>query len=402
MLVALLVTVLGVVASASATPSPQMSGTVARPVPAQPRVVPIPPNPSCAPGSAEPICTLPSTSPRPTIPTTPLPPITALPGPDPSCFPGSVLPGCGPIGSTVPTSSAPPCSGPDCILAPSTLNPSAPPVVPIPGSGVGDADCGFTDLSGCMVNAATVLFATVVAIGLNPLMDLLGKTLLTTPEPSDLPSLGAIWTESWHILLTAYVILVLLAGMILMAYQTLQARYTVKDLAPRLVVGFLAGTLSLFVATKGIQITNAVSRAVMGEQVDPTTMTRGLITMVQGSLHGGGLFVALLGVGLLVMLLVLLVTFIVRVILTILLIAAAPIALMFHALPHTEGIAYGWWKGYGGVLVIQVGQSLTLVVGLKIFFAPGGFTVFGPTVSAWTNLLLCIALMYVLIKIPFW
>ncbi|MDX3196067.1 hypothetical protein PV458_47375, partial [Streptomyces sp. MN03-5084-2B] len=281
--------------------------------------------------------------------------------------------------------------------------PSNPPPAPVPGGAGGDvASCGLTDLTGCMVVAASAMFAAVVAAGLNPLLDLLGKTLLSTPEPDQLPGLGAAWTGSWHILLTAYVVLVLLAGLIIMAYQTLQTRYTVKELAPRLVVGFLAGTLSLFLATKGIQIANALSAAVLGEGVDTAAMTRALITMVQGSLHGGGLFLGVLGLVLVALLLVLLVVFIVRVLVTVLLIAAAPIALMFHALPHTEGVAIFWWKGYGGVLAIQVGQSLTLVVTVKIFFAPGGFTVFGPTPSALVNLLLCIALFYVLIKIPFW
>ncbi|MFJ7213621.1 hypothetical protein [Amycolatopsis sp. NPDC098790] len=253
-----------------------------------------------------------------------------------------------------------------------------------------------------MVVAASALFAAVVAAGLNPLLDLLGKTLLTTPEPDQLPGLGAVWTGSWHILLTAYVILVLLAGLIIMSYQTLQARYTVKEIAPRLVIGFLAGTLSLFLMTNGIQVANALSAAVLGEGTDPAEMTRSLITMVQNSLHGGGIFIGILGLGLVAMLLVLLVVFVVRVMLTILLIAAAPIALMLHALPHTEGIAYLWWKGSGGVLAIQVGQSLTLVVTVRVFFAPGGFTIFGPSLSSLMNLLLCIALMYVLIKIPFW
>jgi hypothetical protein len=253
-----------------------------------------------------------------------------------------------------------------------------------------------------MVVAATAMFAGVVAAGLNPLLDLLGKTLLTTPEPDKIPGVGAAWTGSWHILLTAYGVLVLLAGLIIMSYQTLQARYTVKELAPRLVVGFLAGTLSLFLATKGIQIANALSAAVLGEGVDPAAMTSSLITMVQGSLHGGGLFLGAIGLVVVALLLVLLVVFAVRVILTILLVAAAPIALMLHALPHTEGIAVWWWKGYGGVLAIQVGQSLTLVVTVRVFFAPGGFTVLGPTPSALVNLLLCIALLCILIKIPFW
>ncbi|OXM60942.1 hypothetical protein CF165_40340 [Amycolatopsis vastitatis] len=324
-----------------------------------------------------------------------MPPPTGLPTPAPSCFPGSILPGCAP-------SLEGPCQGLDCIPQPSTLNPSVPPPAPIP-NGTGDAaSCGLTNLTGCMVAAATALFAAVVAAGLNPLLDLLGKTLLTTPEPDQLPGLGAVWTGSWHILLTAYGVLVLLAGLIIMGYQTLQARYTIKELAPRLVVGFLAGTLSLFLATKGIQIANALSAAVLGEGTDPAAMTRSLITMVQGSLHGGGLFLGVLGLALVALLLVLLVVFAVRVIVTILLIAAAPIALMCHALPHIEGVAFFWWKGYGGVLAIQVGQSLTLVVTVKIFFAPGGFTVLGPTPSAVVNLLLCGALLYVLIKIPFW
>ncbi|SEB46658.1 hypothetical protein SAMN04489727_1977 [Amycolatopsis tolypomycina] len=394
----LLAAALGALATANAAPAPApapaaQSGRLA---PQQVPPLPLPPNPSCASGSPEPACHLPTASPPRTIPATPLPPITTLPGPGPSCFPGSVLPGCAP-------SLDGPCTGPDCIPQPSTLAPSTPPPAPIPNGPGGDAaECGLTDLTGCMVVAASAMFAAVVAAGLNPLLDLLGKTLLTTPEPDQLPGLGAAWTGSWHILLTAYVVLVLLAGLIIMAYQTLQTRYTVKELAPRLVVGFLAGTLSLFLATKGIQIANALSAAVLGDGVDPAAMTRSLVTMVQGSLHGGGLFLGVLGLVLVALLLVLLVVFVVRVIVTVLLIAAAPIALMFHALPHTEGVAIWWWKGYGGVLAIQVGQSLTLVVTVRIFFAPGGFTVLGPTPSALMNVLLCIALLYVLIKIPFW
>ncbi|MGW4526898.1 hypothetical protein [Amycolatopsis sp. NPDC004378] len=392
-LTVLLATVLSAITVGSATAGPQEAA--AQLDPAQPPL-PLPPNPECAPGSAEPACHLPSASSVPSIPATPLPPITTLPAP-PSCFPGSLAPQC-----TSPDSNDSPCQGPNCIPQPSTLVPSTPPPFPVP-NGVGDAaECGLTNVTGCMVVAASAMFATIVATGLNPLLELLGKTLLTTPEPDQLPGLGAVWTGSWHILLTAYVILVLLAGLIIMSYQTLQARYTVKELAPRLVTGFLAGTLSLFLVTKGIQVANALSAAVVGEGTDPAAMTRSLITMMQSSLHGGGIFFGILGLGLVAMLLVLLVVFVVRVMVTILLIAAAPIALMFHALPHTEGIAFLWWKGCGGVLAIQVGQSLTLVVTVKVFFAPGGFTLFGPTISALVNLLLCIALMYVLIKIPFW
>ncbi|MFF4591471.1 hypothetical protein [Amycolatopsis sp. NPDC001319] len=66
--------------------------------------------------------------------------------------------------------------------------------------------------------------------------------------------------------------------------------------------------------------------------------------MVLKTLQGGGLWLIFIGLGLLVMIVVLLITFIVRAMLTILLIAAAPVILMWHALPHTEGIARTWWK----------------------------------------------------------
>jgi hypothetical protein len=177
-------------------------------------------------------------------------------------------PGCAPATSS-------PCQGPNCIPQPSTLVPSTPPPAQVPdGTGPEAAECGLTDLTGCMVVAASALLAAIVAAGMNPLLDLLGKTLLTTPEPDQLPGLGAVWVGSWHILLTAYVILVLMAGLIIMGYQTLQARYTVKELAPRLVVGFLTGTLSLFLMTKGVQVANALSAAVLGEGVDQAQMTR--------------------------------------------------------------------------------------------------------------------------------
>ncbi|UQS26023.1 hypothetical protein L1857_26030 [Amycolatopsis thermalba] len=273
----------------------------------------------------------------------------------------------------------------------------------MPGQdGEGEDECGITDPVACVTEAIDAFFRTVVTDALNPLLELLGKTLLTTPEPSSLPSVGQLWTESWRILLAVYVIIVVVAGIVVMGYETLQTRYTIKEIAPRVAIGFLAGTLSLFIATKAIQIANALAQAVMGEGVNPQTAGKALTDIVLGALNGGGLWLIFIGLALAVMVVVLLLTFIVRVMLTVLLIAAAPIALMWHALPHTEDIAQAWWKAFGGVLAIQVGQSLAMVVALRVFFAPGGFTVFGPTLSGLVNLLLCLALMWVLIKIPFW
>lgn len=325
-----------------------------------------------------------------------------------SCTPSSPLPICNLPTSTPPTTSAPApttpaCTGEGCIPQPTTSAPA--PSHPGSGSsgdsGNGDADCGITDIGGCITNAINDFFHGIVTDALNPLLDLLSKTLLTTPTPDSLPRIGELWNTSWQILLASYGLLILIAGILVMGYETVQTRHSVKEIAPRIVVGFLAGALSLWVATKAIEIANGLAQAVMGGGLDASSAGDTLKNLVLGSL-GGGIFIIVIGLFLAGMLVCLLVTYIVRVALTIILIAGAPIALMCHALPQTEGIAAWWWKAFGGCLAIQVGQSLTLITAMKVFLAPGGFTLFGHTLSGLVNLLVALALMYILFKIPFW
>jgi len=109
-----------------------------------------------------------------------------------------------------------------------------------------------------------------------------------------------------------------------------------------------------------------------------------------------------IGIGLACVLLALLVGYVIRVALTVILIAGAPLALMCHALPQTEGIARWWWRAFAGVLAIQLVQSLTLVAALNVFLGPGGFSFFGPTRTGLVNLIVTFALFYILFKIPFW
>ncbi|MGH3857655.1 MAG: hypothetical protein ACRDR6_30035, partial [Pseudonocardiaceae bacterium] len=252
-----------------------------------------------------------------------------------------------------------------------------------------------------MTNAITGFFRGMVTAALNPLLELLSTTLLTTPTPASLPRLGELWANSWQILLACYGLLVLIAGVLVMAYESLQTRHSIKEIAPRVVVGFLAGAVSLWVASQAIEIANGLAQAVMGGGLDAGSAGETVRNLVLGSVNGG-IFVTFVGLFLAGTLLVLLVTYIVRVVLTIVLIAGAPLALMFHALPQTEPIARWWWKAFGGCLAIQVVQSLTLITMMKVFLAPGGFTLFGPTSSGLVNLLVALALFYILIKIPFW
>ncbi|WP_181400224.1 hypothetical protein [Actinokineospora spheciospongiae] len=363
---------------------------------AQPPLPTVDPGP-CAPGTPLPVCTL------PTSPTTP--PVNGVPLPTgvptlPPCDPTLPLRPCAPTGTTVPPA---PCSGVGCLPQPgATTAPPTGPGTEAPGQGGEPEDeCGITDIGACVTEAIDTFFRGFVIEALNPLLDLLSATLLTTPAPGALPRLGELWNNSWQILLVCYGLLVLIAGIITMGYQSVQTRHSVKELAPRLVLGFLAGALSLWVAGTGITIANALVAAIMGGGVDASTAGRALRELVLGSVRGG-LWIVIMALVLAGMLIALLLTYIVRVALTIVLIASAPAVLMFHALPQTEGIAYSWWKAYGACLGIQLGQSLTLITAIKVFLTPDGFALFGPTTSGSTNLLVALALVYTLFKIPSW
>ncbi|MET7773159.1 conjugal transfer protein TrbL family protein [Nocardia sp. NPDC005366] len=328
----------------------------------------------------------PPSPPAPVAPvtTTPAPPTTATPAPSPGVPPSRWVT---PPPTTTPVSPTP--GVPD----------STTPTPGTPGSGA--AECGVSDISGCVAKAIDGFFQRLVDSALNPLLDLLSRTLLTTPEPGDLPQVGVLWSQSWQLVTALYVLVVMAAGVLLMVRETLQTRWSIHELLPRLVVGFIAGAMSMVIATTAIGFANALATALGGEGVDSGSAATTLKELTRTN-SSGGVFALLLMVALMVMLVVLLVAYVVRVSVTIILIVAAPLFLMCHALPGLEGVARWWWRSFAACLAIQVVQSLTLVTMLRVFLTPGGWGFFGPNANGIVNLIVALALMGVLIKTPFW
>lgn len=263
---------------------------------------------------------------------------------------------------------------------------------------------GLSDLfTGGLTDAIESFFRQLVTDALNPLLELLGRTLLTTPSPELTPRITELWEQSRLFVVAAYVLVVLIAGITMMAYENVQTRYGVKEILPRLVVGFLAANLSLPLATRAIAFANAASTAVLGDGMDPDQAAEALTELVLGSLGNHGVFLILIGLAVVVLLVVLLLTYVIRVALTVMLIVVAPLALACHGLPQTEPVALWWWRAFAAVLTIQLGQSLALVTFLRVFLDADGFSLFGgATPDGLMNLLVCTALFWLLIKIPFW
>ncbi|RBO82526.1 hypothetical protein DFR74_12268 [Nocardia puris] len=252
-----------------------------------------------------------------------------------------------------------------------------------------------------MQNAVDGFFQRLVETSLNPLLDLLSETLLTTPDPGRIPEIGALWTQSWQIVLALYVLVVMAAGVLLMMHESAQTQWSIREIAPRLVIGFVAGGLSMMIATAAITFANALAGAMAGDGVDSGSAADALAQLAVTRPQGPIVFV-LLQLGLAVMVLVLLISYVVRVTITILLIVGAPLALMCHGLPGLDGIARWWWRSFAACLAVQVVQSLTLVTVLRVLLTPGGWHLFGPDANEIADLTVALALMFVLIKTPMW
>jgi hypothetical protein len=268
---------------------------------------------------------------------------------------------------------------------------------------VAQPGCGVFDLSCHVGQAVDSWFAGLVKSAINPLFSLLGRTLLATPQVGQFATVHSLWTGSVAIADAAYVLAVLAGGILVMSHQSLQTFWTVKEIAPRLVVGFVAANLSLLVAGKAIALADGLSAALAGQGLDPAAAAAMLRSLTLRLLSSGGMFFILLALFAVLLVLALAVIYAARLMLTVVLIAIAPLALACHALPQAEGIARWWWRAFAGILAIQSAQAVVLVAALRLFFTEQWTALAAPpgTVSSFDSVqLLC--LLYILIRIPFW
>jgi hypothetical protein len=282
------------------------------------------------------------------------------------------------------------------------------PTAPAAGSGGSvsggtQSSPGLFDITGHIEAAIDDWFRDVVTSALNPILDLLGHTLLATPNVTAQSRVGQLWQMTEGIADAFLVLFVLVGGAIVMGHETVQTRTAIKDILPRIVFAAIAVNASLSVAGLVISTADSLSQAVLGQGVDPAQATVVLRQLVLGSLADGGIFVVLLGGVVAVLAIVLLATYVVRLALVILLVVAAPICMVCHALPQTEGLAKLWWRAFAGTLAVQVAQSLVLITALRVFLASGGSANLGIASSGGlVDLLVSACLCWVLVKIPGW
>ena len=304
--------------------------------------------------------------------------------------PGSTTPGTGiQIGPPAPAPQPP-------------SNPGGGSVVSGGGSH-GPAWWQFWDVSGQIGKAIDGWFRGLVTDALNPMLDLIGKTVLATPQVAGQSAVTQIWLISLGIADGLLVLFLLAAGALLMTNETLHSRYALKDALPRIAVGAIAANASLSLSGQLISFANALSAGFLAGGVNPTEASGQLKGFVLGAVANSGIFVILLGLVAAVLAVVLLILYIVRATVVLVLIAGAPLLLITHALPQTDGLARLWWRGMTAALGVQVAQALVLATAVRVFFNVGGRQALGLSVTgSLIDLLVCLCLFWILIRIPFW
>ncbi|MCP2341174.1 hypothetical protein [Actinomadura rupiterrae] len=229
------------------------------------------------------------------------------------------------------------------------------------------------------------------------------QTPLTTPDLAAQPRVRDLWTASLTVAIACYVLFIVAGGVLVMAHESVQTRYALREIAPRLVIGMVAAASSLSVVDWAIRVCNAVSVALLGRGIDLGRALRSLLMTMTTPVLGGGWLVLLLELAGLVLLIALMVALVVRVVVTLLLVVAAPLALACHALPVTDAVARAWWRLLAAVLAVEVVESLSLIIAVRVLsnsdgrqasgLLPGGQVV---------NLIVTVCLIYVMVKVPVW
>jgi hypothetical protein len=79
---------------------------------------------------------------------------------------------------------------------------------------------------------------------LNALWELLFSALLVVPDGTVLPQVQAIAARSLMIVNTCFVLAIIAAGVAIMGRGTVQSRYGIAELGPRLVIAFIAANMA--------------------------------------------------------------------------------------------------------------------------------------------------------------
>ncbi|MFE7870547.1 hypothetical protein ACFUYE_09405 [Micromonospora humida] len=239
---------------------------------------------------------------------------------------------------------------------------------------------------------------------LQPVMEALGNSWLSTPDLTSNEHVKAFWTTSLIAANGVFVLFVVANGFLVTTRETLQTRHGLKQVLPRIAVGAVLANSSLIIGQKAIEATNALTVALAGNSVDGPAAATAIRQITDDALRGQGFLMVLLVIAVVVMCLLLEFTFVLRLAALVILLGIAPAALICHASPLTEGLAQLWWRAFLACLGLQLAQAVVVMATVKVFLTPAGPTVLGvpSTGNGLLGVVVCLTMLWLLIKLPGW
>ncbi|MEU7874289.1 conjugal transfer protein TrbL family protein [Dactylosporangium sp. NPDC049140] len=256
-----------------------------------------------------------------------------------------------------------------------------------------------------LLNGAFAWIAEAIQAILSTLWGLLASTAFTTPDVSTLPQVTAVTGKAMVIVNACFILAIMTAGIAVMTNGTVQSRYGVGELLPRLVIGWIAANFAVPLCQNVIQLANAFTEALTGDGVTAQGSLVRLAQVTFDSLNNPPSAVLAVIIGLIIAVLtgMLLLTCIVRMGVLIVLVGVSPLALACHATPFTDGVAKLWWRSILATVATVVLQALALHTALSVFLSPDANAPqlgLPHDATGTFNLFIVMCLLWAVVKIP--
>ncbi len=239
---------------------------------------------------------------------------------------------------------------------------------------------------------------------LGGLLAFLTSSIFVSPDITVLPQVRSIAGNSALVVNACFAVAVIAAGIAVMLGDSVETQYHVKQLVPRLVVGFILSAFAVPLTGVLISIANALTVAMAGEAAPTTEAIVFVRARVASAMTdpGNALLITVIGLLIVVLMFLLVAGWLVRIGMLVILAGIAPVALACYATPWTQGAATLWWRALLGCLATPTVQAVAFSAGINLLVDPESNLpiLLGLPASDTLNLLLVVVVLWTTVKIP--
>ncbi|WP_328853267.1 hypothetical protein OG994_12095 [Micromonospora globbae] len=255
-----------------------------------------------------------------------------------------------------------------------------------------------------LMNGLVSWLADKVIDLLGSLVAFLTSSIFVSPDVTVLPQVASIAGRSALIVHACFILAIIAVGVATMVGDSVDMRYGIKELLPRLVVGFVLSAFALPLTGALIDLANAVTVSMVGNTAPTTeavTFVRARMTSAMTD-QGAALLMVIIGLLIVVLMFMLVGGWLARIGVLLILAGVAPVALACYATPWTQGAAQLWWRALLGCLATPTVQAVAFSAGIHLLIDPGSNLpiLLGLPGSDAVNLMFVIVVLWVTVKIP--